>query len=354
MNNDECVLIVHPFYLYSGLWNTTTLLAETLTELYNSVYVIYESSLGDMYATLRIENNVTYYPLPTKQWKDFIGKDRDILVFAPFSVYNITDRARFLIDEGYEYNVFPLYEGIVLNPMNNELLENASNIMSCSPFHAHLISNLIKKHVEYIPITSVNPITPSKFSFKERSGIGFIAKYGDRKNINFLISLLAQLPEEIKLYLAVSASKSELKILNYQVKLWNLEDRVLFVTPYRKLRPSEINYLLNGLKLYVSLSGAEGFEIPLLENALAGTPVFKLNIPETTWMRFNKLSIDGWIPTWWGGYFIPKLNKADIEYITSFYYNEDDWSKYSYRLRDEAVKINNEFFNKFISWVERW
>jgi len=341
-------LYTYPPIYHSSLWRVTTDIAAALKELGHQVIIAYHPDRAESYFKIRqpLEKDIYLYPVKDENVPEVLNQCDYNIVYNPMSRVNISG----IEWEKIRYSVYALYEGIILNPMNNKVIGYADKVIATTPAHMKLLEKTFNKEVKYIPHTFNSDIFRwSDYTYGDREGLLFIGNYYPRKNIPYLFALASQLPDEIRITLIVSLGysdfKAKLRLLN---RIWKTED---------KIEVWNMNFLPNDLdiafqysihKYYISLSGAEGFELPLLESMACGTPVIKLWTPEAQWNDWEWIEPESIQYTWWGGYFIPKINEETVNFITDLYYDEKIWK----RIRDKYKKRINDF--TWDKWVSRW
>lgn len=234
-----------------------------------------------------------------------------------------------------KYYLYVVTEGRpLLDPIDIIILRNARKVFAPSIYSAKKIEEASGVRIEYLPHgVDTKFFKPIKGYNRERNYVVLltVANKYYRKGYDVLFYVAKKLIEKGIKFRWIVHTGRDLKIppevKGYVVRsIWGSVPDEQLITLY------------NLADIYVVLSRAEGFNVPLLEASAVGLPVVATDIPAHSWCEW-KIKIP-WTHIWYGKY--------DSDYIISEYYEPD---------KDQAVEVllqvidayysNKELFNEW-------
>lgn len=138
------------------------------------------------------------------------------------------------------------------------------------------ISENIREYVIYNgnPVALNHNITPAEPSHKIEKPFFFsLGQFMEKKNFHTLIGMLSHF-KDYQLIIGGNYNHSYKKVIDEEVKKYNLEDRVFFPG---KISEQEKHYYFKNCEAFVFPSLHEGFGLPPIEAMAYGKPVFLAN-----------------------------------------------------------------------------
>lgn len=341
-------LIIYPPIYYSSLYRVSMDIAYALKELNHEVHLIYDINRTNesfFYTRSKLDTNIYMHPVLLEDLINQASQYDFNIVYLPLSTVDWSS----LKWNKLNYYLYALYEGVIINNMNDSILNNAQSIATTTLVHKKILGKKLNRLVEYIPHTS-NYKEINK-DYNQRKNLLFLGIWQDRKNIPYLFQLISMLSKDMSLILLTQSYLNAVrKSLTLLSKMYKTRKRIILWDIGSTPSNIQLQKIFNEARIYISLTGAEGFELPLLDAMMSGLPVVKLYIPEV-WHNWEWIQPSEAVLTYWGEYMIPKLDKEAINTITELYYDEDYW----YKIRDYNNKFREYYsWNNWVKRIEKW